>query len=82
MAYVNALIYCPELKWEASAKGRQAHCSLDVYISTEDEVTTVSGKEFQILIIRTEKKSDLKLWYGVDTGLSLMEFLLYHMVTS
>ena len=29
-------------------------------------MTTVSGKEFQILIIRTEKKLDLKLWHGVQ----------------
>ena len=39
-------------------------------------MTTVSGKEFQILIIRTEKKLDLMLWRGVDTGLSLMELPL------
>ena len=49
--------------------------SLDLNISSEDEVTTVSGTEFQILIIRTEKKLDLKFWRGVDTGLSLMEFM-------
>ena len=47
--------------------------SLDLNISSEGEVTTVSGNEFQILIIRTVKKLDLKLWRGVDTGLSLME---------
>ena len=32
-------------------------------------MTTVSGKEFQILIIRTEKKLDLKLWHGVQLPL-------------
>ena len=39
-------------------------------------MTTVSGKEFQILIIQTEKKLDLKLWRGVNTRLSLMELPL------
>ena len=39
-------------------------------------MTTVSGKELQILIIRTEKKLDLKLWRGADTELSLMKFPL------
>ena len=31
-------------------------------------MTTVVGKEFQILIIWTDKKLDLKLWHGVDTA--------------
>ena len=50
MAYVNAL----ELKWKHLQKGDKftVH-SLDLNISSEDEVTTVSGKEFQSLIIRT-----------------------------
>ena len=43
MAYVNAL----ELKWKQLQKGDKftVH-SLDLNISSEDEVTTVSGKEF------------------------------------
>ena len=72
MAYVNTLIYCPVLKRGKRLQKRDKSTvpSLHLNISSEDEVTTVCGKEFQILIIRTEKKLDLKLWRGVDTGLS------------